>query len=80
MLPYESLHHIEIYVMNFQPEILSAPNAYLDPGSGSFILQLVLAAILEGLFIIKGYWMKIKGLFTKGADNPEIEEDQQEKP
>jgi ribose/xylose/arabinose/galactoside ABC-type transport system permease subunit len=60
--------------------ILSAPNAYLDPGSGSFILQLVLAAVLGGLFIIKGYWMKIKGLFTKKDSDPEIQKDQQGEP
>jgi hypothetical protein len=45
--------------------ILSSPKAYLDPGSGSFILQLVIATLLGGLFIIKGYWMKIKGFFNR---------------
>jgi hypothetical protein len=36
---------------------------YLDPGSGSFLLQLLLAALLGGAFAIKIYWKKIKVLF-----------------
>jgi hypothetical protein len=71
MLPIDSYN-----ISSLAGNILSAPKAYLDPGSGSFILQLVLAAVLGGLFIIKGYWMKIKGLFTKKGDDPEIKEDQ----
>jgi hypothetical protein len=30
-------------------------HAYLDPGSGSFILQLLLAAILGGAFLLRSY-------------------------
>jgi hypothetical protein len=36
---------------------------YLDPGSGSFLLQILLAALLGGAFAIKIYWKKIKVLF-----------------
>ena len=43
--------------------------AYLDPGSGSFILQLLLAALVGGAFIIKTYWKKIIGIFRK--DSPQ---------
>lgn len=41
--------------------------AYLDPGSGSFILQLLLAALVGGAFIIKTYWKKIIGFFRKDS-------------
>jgi hypothetical protein len=40
------------------------PSLYLDPGSGSFLIQLLLAALLGGAFAIKVYWRKIKTLFT----------------
>ena len=40
------------------------PSLYLDPGSGSFLIQLLLAALLGGAFAIKIYWKKIKVLFT----------------
>ena len=39
--------------------------AYLDPGSGSFILQLLLAALVGGAFIIKTYWKRLTGFFRK---------------
>jgi len=44
--------------------------AYLDPGTGSFIFQLIIAALLGGLFAIKIFWKRIKiflkNLFSKG--------------
>lgn len=37
--------------------------AYLDPGSGSFIFQLLIGTLLGGLVAIKIYWKKIKSFF-----------------
>ena len=37
--------------------------AYLDPGSGSLIIQLLVAAILGGLVTIRMFWSKILTLF-----------------
>ena len=51
--------------------------AYLDPGTGSFLLQLLLATFLGGLFLIKAYWKRLKGFFARifsrnrQADQPE---------
>jgi hypothetical protein len=47
---------------------------YLDPGSGSFLLQLLLAALLGGAFAIKIYWKKIKVLFTGKKEPAETSE------
>lgn len=33
--------------------------AYLDPGTGSYVLQLLIGAILGGVFAIKLFWLKI---------------------
>jgi hypothetical protein len=45
-------------------------HAYLDPGSGSYLLQLLLAALFGALFAIKIFWKKIvdffRNLFSKG--------------
>ncbi len=41
------------------------PQAYLDPGSGSFLIQLLIAGLVGAGFLIKAYWKKIKGLFTR---------------
>jgi len=55
--------------------ILLSGNAYLDPGSGSFILQLLIASLVGGLFILKSYWKKIISFFrersAKNSNDPE---------
>ena len=38
--------------------------AYLDPGSGSFILQMLIAGLLGVLFSIKMMWGRIKEFFN----------------
>jgi len=39
--------------------------AYVDPGTGSFVLQAVIAAIVSVSFAIKAFWGKIKARLTK---------------
>lgn len=34
-------------------------NAYLDLGSGSYMLQIFLAGLFGVLFILKSYWKKV---------------------
>jgi hypothetical protein len=38
-------------------------HAYLDPGTGSIILQATIAAVASSLFAIKMYWFKLKSMF-----------------
>jgi hypothetical protein len=40
-------------------------HAYLNPGTGSFIFQLIIAALLGGLLTIKIYWSKLKSFFKE---------------
>jgi hypothetical protein len=37
--------------------------AYLDPGTGSILLQAIIGGAATGLFIMRGYWRKIRKLF-----------------
>ena len=37
--------------------------AYLDPGTGSYFLQLLIASVLGGLYAIKVFWKNIKTFF-----------------
>ena len=48
--------------------------AYLDPGSGSYILQLALAALVGGLFAIRLFWGRIKSFFGERFSNQETDE------
>jgi hypothetical protein len=35
-------------------------HAYLDPGTGSYILQIVIGSLLAAAFTIKAFWHRIK--------------------
>ena len=52
-----------------------SPHPYLDPGSGSFLLQLAIAAVLGLAVALRAYWGKIKGWF---GIKPKPEEDDDE--
>jgi len=44
--------------------------AYLDPGSGSYLLQVIVGVFLAGGYAIKLYWTKITEKFKgKNKDN-----------
>ena len=46
--------------------------AYLDPGSGIFLLQLLIAALLGAGIALRASWGKVKKLF---GIKPEVDED-----
>ena len=38
---------------------------YIDPGTGSYIIQIVIAAFVAVSFMVKIYWLKIKGFVSR---------------
>jgi hypothetical protein len=38
---------------------------YIDPGSGSYLFQLLIASLLGGLYAVKLFWHKVKAFFSK---------------
>jgi len=48
--------------------------AYLDPGTGSYIAQLIIAFILGGAFTLKIYWRKIKNWINDKINKKKDEE------
>ena len=38
--------------------------AYLDPGSGSIILQAVIAAVIGAAVTLKLYWLRVRAFFA----------------
>ncbi len=40
-------------------------NAYIDPGTGSYMFQMFIATALGASFAVKTYWGKIIGFITK---------------
>ena len=45
--------------------LLTSNVHYLDPGSGSYIFQLLIAALVGVGFVIKLYWGKIRVFLTR---------------
>lgn len=48
-----------------------APLPYLDPGSGSFIIQILIAALLGIGVAIRVSWSRIKGWWIKRKNKEE---------
>lgn len=48
--------------------------AYLDPGTGSIIIQAVIGAVVGIGVAVKAYWLKISSLFG-GRTKPETKKD-----
>jgi hypothetical protein len=46
-------------------------HAYLDPGAGSYILQILIASLFGALFMLKVFWGRIVGFFSKGSSKSE---------
>ena len=49
--------------------------AYLDPGTGSAILQAIAAALAVGAATINHYWHKVKDLYIKIFQKKKINKD-----
>jgi len=52
-------------VFSLPPLIFAAYNihAYIDLGTGSLIIQVLIASFIGGLFLLKGFWAKVKAFF-----------------
>lgn len=48
---------------------------YIDPGSGSYFIQVIIAAVLGAALYFKNFWLKIKSFFTKHKPEPEDDND-----
>lgn len=38
-------------------------HAYLDPGTGSYLIQVVAATLFAGIFLVKNWWTQISKAF-----------------
>lgn len=61
--------------MNFFFAPIGKLTHYLDPGTGSMVLQVVLAALLSVGVLLKVFWRKIRGWFNphKSSVSDEID-------
>ena len=56
---------------------LGSSNKYLDPGSGSFLIQILIAALLGVAVVFRSYWAKLWGMLTgKKKKDSDAEDDE----
>lgn len=49
--------------------------AYIDPGSGSMVLQMVVAALLGAAVTVKLQWRRLRGRFGRRPDDkPDLDD------
>ena len=49
-------------------------HAYIDPGTGSYIFQIIIATLLGAGFMIKVYWRKLVRLITRRKPDDDDED------
>ena len=59
-----------IFVMLLVFIIPHPVSAYLDPGFGSMVWQLIVTVLFGVAFTLKIYWQKIKNMFSRS--NPKL--------
>ena len=53
--------------------------AYLDPGSGSILIQLIISVLIGVGFFFRSKLGKLKNLFSKTSDEPDEEDHEDDK-
>ena len=67
-----------IFLLGQLLRFLGKDSPYLDPGSGSFLLQLLIAGLLGLAVAVRAYWSRIKKFFARGKKPDEEETDDDE--
>lgn len=68
------------HILNIHPP--TAGRFYLDPGTGSLLLQLLAAAVMGALFVVATSWRRVKRFLRRifkrsGTQQDEPSEDEQ---
>lgn len=63
--------------------LLLAPKAYLDPGSGSYLIQILIATLVGAAVAVRLMWSRITSLFRRESGeeaDSESDQDQTDQP
>ena len=70
---------IALFMLTFLFVFPGEVHAYIDPGSGSYLTQIILGFVFGGLFMIKLYWNKIKNAIFRNRSKVDDEENSKKK-
>ena len=65
---------VSVAVLTIFAAGISPAEAYLDPGTGSMILQGLIGAVAGGLVLLKIYWRRIKLFFSSKRAGKSVED------
>lgn len=54
-----------LFLLYFGVIAVPSAHAYIDPGSGSFIFQVLIGGLLAGAVAVKHFWRRITGFFSR---------------
>lgn len=60
-----AIKHITFFTILFLLVLPKRVDAYLDPDTGSYLLQIMVATLFGGLFLIKTWWTQIKNFISR---------------
>jgi hypothetical protein len=69
-MPFLSTWPFELTSGGFAPPIVFTILAYLDPGTGSYALQILLATLFGGMFALKQSWVEVKDWLSTRFGRP----------
>lgn len=66
------MKHMQLLILALilTPIHVDTAAAYLDPGTGSLLLQSILALVAGAGVMLKLYWTKLKSYFAHGKADP----------
>jgi hypothetical protein len=59
------MNEISLVLKSIFPDILRSGHMYLDPGSGSYLISILIAIIAGAGIYVATYWRKVKGFFAR---------------
>lgn len=68
------MHALSHIAIGIHAAVQNGHALYLDPGSGSFLLQILIATIAGAGIFLATYWRKVRGFFAKLFGKSQSEE------
>lgn len=66
---------VRVAVLVFGCTVYAAPSyAYIDPGTGSIILQSILASVAVAMGVLRLYWYRLKAFFSDKSGSPDVQD------
>ncbi len=68
------ISHLLATTMVLSVTAIAPAQAYLDPGTGSIILQLILGGVAGVMVVMKLYWHRLLSFFGRGDSSSDADE------